>query len=224
MYLTDFFSPRLLVFPPHPCTPLHASRVFAFAWFTGGRQSLENRCSILVGPYGGYLVPESCGDASSTQDEEVVEPQQEEEKEKEKEKSAAVTLPYVAQDNLELLTVDLVERCLDSTYKGGDLLGQHPETGEDVGCVLCDWLAGWLWQGFKFACLFSVGRFSVVIMTLRVFCCWIRVLLRHRRGTNTQASHVELTAGLWSGTEEKKVKCNGRGLVATRKSLTAQRR
>lgn len=104
-----------------------------------------------MGPYGGYLVPESSsssssdsvsGDASGTQEvggvagrqqqrQEEVEEEGEEEK-----KSAAVTLPYVAQDNLELLTVDLVERCLDSTYKGGDLLGQHPETGEDVGvCV-----------------------------------------------------------------------------------------
>lgn len=55
------------------------------------------------------------------------------------------TVPYVAQDNLELLTVDLVERCLDSAYKGGDVLGQHPDTGEDVSscffsvlsCVRC---------------------------------------------------------------------------------------
>lgn len=46
--------------------------------------------------------------------------------------TAGITLPYVAQDNLELLTVELVERCLDLTYKGGDILGQHPDTGEDV--------------------------------------------------------------------------------------------
>ena len=46
--------------------------------------------------------------------------------------STNVTLPYVAQENLELLTVELVDRCLDSSFKGGDLLGQHPETGEDV--------------------------------------------------------------------------------------------
>lgn len=112
-------------------------------------QSLENWCSILVGPYGGYVVPESTrrsgtssGDASSTQDVEVVEQQQEEEEKK----SVAVTLPYVAQDNLELLTVDLVERCLELTYKGGDLLGQHPETGEDVGFAL-GWLVGWPWHG-----------------------------------------------------------------------------
>lgn len=43
-----------------------------------------------------------------------------------------VTVPYVAQDNLELLTAELVERCLDSSFKGGDVLGQHPDTGEDV--------------------------------------------------------------------------------------------
>ena len=101
------------------------------------RQSLDNRCSILVGPYGGYLVPEATNSdaGSGTQELEVAGQQQqgEEEEEGEEKKSSAVTLPYVAQDNLELLTVDLVERCLDSTYKGGDLLGQHPETGEDVG-------------------------------------------------------------------------------------------
>lgn len=68
----------------------------------------------------------------------------------EKKKSAAVTLPYVAQDNLELLTVDLVERCLDSTYGGGDLLGQHPETGEDVGSVMR--LAGLSLLLLRFSC------------------------------------------------------------------------
>lgn len=87
-----------------------------------------------MGPYGGYLVPED-GDkadgAMVTDGEEVDEGVDGDSEEKTK-SSSAVTLPYVAQDNLELLTVDLVERCLDSTYKGGDLLGQHPDTGEDV--------------------------------------------------------------------------------------------
>ncbi len=98
-------------------------------------QSLDQRCSILVGPYGGYLLPgeggaedAGAGPAAGKEEEE----QEEEEEGGQEKKSSAITLPYVAQDNLELLTVDLVERCLDSTYKGGDLLGQHPETGEDV--------------------------------------------------------------------------------------------
>lgn len=90
-----------------------------------------------MGPYGGYLIPEASSGAitggaavgSGAQDAEGPRGGEEEEGEK---KSSAVTLPYVAQDNLELLTVDLVERCLDSTYGGGDLLGQHPDTGEDV--------------------------------------------------------------------------------------------
>lgn len=90
-----------------------------------------------MGPYGGYLIPEDSdkADDGGTADGKsggVGEADVDEESEEEKAKSSAVTLPYVAQENLELLTVDLVERCLDSTYKGGDLLGQHPETGEDV--------------------------------------------------------------------------------------------
>lgn len=43
-----------------------------------------------------------------------------------------VTVPYAAQDDLELLTAELIDRCLDSSFKGGDVLGQHPDTGEDV--------------------------------------------------------------------------------------------
>ncbi|CAM9633486.1 unnamed protein product [Scytosiphon promiscuus] len=108
-----------------------------------GLESLDNRCSILVGPYGGYLVPDdgdtaegggsadgkSVGDLESSGEIGTGVDGDGEEKAK---SSSAVTLPYVAQDNLELLTVDLVERCLDSTYRGGDLLGQHPDTGEDI--------------------------------------------------------------------------------------------
>ncbi|CAN0320026.1 unnamed protein product, partial [Ectocarpus sp. 6 AP-2014] len=102
-----------------------------------GLERLDDRCSILVGPYGGYLIPEASSGAvtgddaggSEARDDEGPGGGEEEEGEK---KSSAVTLPYVAQDNLELLTVDLVERCLDSTYRGGDLLGQHPDTGEDI--------------------------------------------------------------------------------------------
>lgn len=45
-----------------------------------------------------------------------------------------ITVPYAAQEDLELLTEDLIERCLDSSFKGGDVLGQHPDTGEDVSC------------------------------------------------------------------------------------------
>lgn len=91
----------------------------------------------MVGPYGGYLIPEASSDAV-TGDDAVGSGAQDAEgrgggEEEGEKKSSAVTLPYVAQDNLELLTVDLVERCLDSTYRGGDLLGQHPDTGEDVG-------------------------------------------------------------------------------------------
>ncbi|CAN0317880.1 unnamed protein product, partial [Ectocarpus fasciculatus] len=98
-----------------------------------GLESLDDRCSILVGPYGGYLIPEASSGAATGDDAVGSGEQDAEEEEGEEKKSSAVTLPYVAQDNLELLTVDLVERCLDSTYRGGDLLGQHPDTGEDVG-------------------------------------------------------------------------------------------
>lgn len=107
----------------------------------------------MVGPYGGYLVPEDSdsssnvgggggGDASGLKDAGIEDEKQEQEQEEQEEQGGKrllnVTLPYVAQDNLELLTVDLVERCLDSNYKGGDLLGQHPDTGEDVG-LRCGW-------------------------------------------------------------------------------------
>ncbi|CAM9581001.1 unnamed protein product, partial [Ectocarpus fasciculatus] len=97
-----------------------------------GLESLDDRCSILVGPYGGYLIPEASSGAATGDDAVGSGEQDAEEEEGEEKKSSAVTLPYVAQDNLELLTVDLVERCLDSTYRGGDLLGQHPDTGEDI--------------------------------------------------------------------------------------------
>lgn len=79
---------------------------------------MEDRCAIFVGPYGGYLVPTNSNAKPS--------------KNVEEEQTAAVTLPYAAQENLELLTPHLVEGCLDSSFKGGDILGQHPSTGEDV--------------------------------------------------------------------------------------------
>ena len=113
-----------------------------------------------MGPYGGYLVPEREKRASEHREDEyaVVEAAMEGGSEKTGVKgssvASAVTLPYIAQENLELLTPELVERCLDSTYKGGDVLGQHPDTGEDVRLE---------WR--------SVPVLSVASVHLAVSCC-----------------------------------------------------
>lgn len=106
---------------------------------------MEDRCAIFVGPYGGYLIPtNSTVKPSKNVEEELTTVTTAASTNGRSERTggdddgehggaaSAVTLPYAAQENLELLTPELVEGCLDSSFKGGDNLGQHPVTGEDV--------------------------------------------------------------------------------------------
>lgn len=123
---------------PHP--PLSVTSL-SLCFFC---QSLDDQCSIVVGFYGGYLVPANrTTSAATTATLDIKQPvlagvpMSEEGKGVEEgsgvvEKAKTIPLPYVAQDNLELLTVELIETCLESNYNGGDILGQHPKTGEAV--------------------------------------------------------------------------------------------
>lgn len=130
------------MFCPFPINANRSTNSLIIPLFAALSKSVEDRCAIFVGPYGGYLVPTNSTVKPSKNVEEELTPAstvsaistngRRERMNGDGGHASAVTLPYAAQENLELLTPGLVEGCLDSSFKGGDILGQHPSTGEDV--------------------------------------------------------------------------------------------
>ncbi|CAM9388970.1 unnamed protein product, partial [Discosporangium mesarthrocarpum] len=118
-----------------------------------GLEQLEGKIDLFVGPYGAYAVERDHhtgegamegggGTSAANGSGERGEPGGRGEGEgKGRQATPSVkgkktTLPYAVTDDLDLLTPELVENAVEMGSTGGTVIGQHPETGEDVSVML----------------------------------------------------------------------------------------